>query len=314
MNFLHRKILGSTRHSWSLRTHASLSARELESSRLSCEQDIRTSSILLLLHESLKRAGGRNLPLLHAEEDELISLPTRLDTMNCCILIVESQLITYMNQAAREHLLSDYSSSVASFTNTEPLPLASNQQKLVAQKLVALTEKIPINSILSIPSLTPDPQALRVHNSVSLRSLSLTSQSRFDVRSLLSCPVMSPSGKIMANAYLWDEWRFELKSGMRAAGRARSPSILLSEASSDQCLVDPGEAQAAQLLADEHVKQLSDEIRQLKATQSSKDQLQELIGKLKMAKVRSEGVRQLAEKYGPSYKSLIDAYLSTGIN
>lgn len=175
MNFLHRKILGSTRHSWSLRTHASLSARELESSRLSCEQDIRTSSILLLLHESLKRAGGRNLPLLHAEEDELISLPTRLDTMDCCILIVESQLITYMNQAAREHLLSDYSSSVASFTNTEPLPLASNQQKLVALQ-GQLTEKIPINSILSIPPLTPDPQALRVHNSVSLRSLSLTSQ------------------------------------------------------------------------------------------------------------------------------------------
>lgn len=163
MKFLNKKVLsriGSNQWACSFRAHASLSARELEASRLSCERDLRTSSLLLLVHESLIRSGGRKAPLIDCEADEMIAVPSKLDAMDCCLMISEpddpsrqgSQKVTYMNQAAREHLFSDLQ-SVARFSHLWASPVASPLVK--QENLASLSEPIPLDRIITLPPWTP---------------------------------------------------------------------------------------------------------------------------------------------------------------
>lgn len=149
---------------------------------------------------------------------------------------------------------------------------------------------------------------------------SLSSQMSFDVRSLLSCIITSPSGSIMGEAFLWDEWTFGID--FRALGRAGIRPIILSHGdssigessdlsrSSHHVGISAEEAKAAQTLADGITGGLSSEVRRLKESESNKEVLDEAITRLQRAKARSEEVQRLGEKYGPSYQSLIATYLT----
>ena len=309
---------------------AFLSARELESCRQSCEQDIELSSLLLITYESLRRAGGRNKPLIDCHADEMISAPMRLHKMACCLLITDiNDCVTYLNQAAQEHLLRDHQ-GIASFTSIEDPTFTSPSDDNLSNEMKAFTDKMPLASILSSPSeigltVTRNETPIHVRKDVSLRSLIPSSsvgggRRSYICKSLLSCHVVSPSSKIMGQALVWDEWTCGV-NGVHVIGRPLSPPIYIHKTSSSaegqgQCTCERyraslEEVEAAQAIADNQVRDLSDEVRSLKLSGADKDKVDETVRRLQAAKKRADDVTKLSRSYGPLYQSLIDTYLAS---
>jgi hypothetical protein len=292
------------RRSWCT-ARASASAKELEASRLACEKDIRLSSLLLIAYECMKRARK---PLFDCHDDEVLTVPNRLHQMACCLLIADTDhTVTYLNQAAQEHLLMD-NSTTTSFATIDHWNSSSSAHNALSE----WSDKTPLAGILEPGDVRGiEENGIHISSASCMRSLGPNGRS-YQVKRLISCDLLSPSTRIMGKAFLWDEWTFEADDGRKALGRPLSPPIHINEAtdSHDRYRASLDEVEEAQALADSLVREVSDEIKRLKSSEADKKQVDEGVMKLQAAKRRAESVKRLAQSYGPMYKSLIDAYLT----
>jgi len=294
--------------------------------------DIRCSSLLLLLHESFKRAAGRPL----VEVEDLLTLPAELDALRCAIMIVEPLLpssrggnvrdrgghgsggssaasatqtagpcsdafeVTYANQAAT-HMLLGLSLVGAQKQGGMLTDAGSRPGGMRLSELLPL----PPAGILSIPSVDARPR-LEVYRGIELMQQQQQqhganhTEARACQLDALVCDVCSPSGRTVGRAFMFDRW------ACAADGRSGRP--MLRELRPDE-VPGPDDVQAAH----DAVRAKADAVRALKVTQGLGNQhpsVQAGVQELHVAKRAAAEAESLHVAFDPSNAGLLAPWIA----